>query len=294
MLCSMEMACLKVRKAGGMAAAGAPVESVTTLLDDVKASLAKGKTLMEGPSITGGAGGGADPAVFASFYRASLEYYKLKGPPHLFYSNALLFLGNTPIEHLSNEERLSLAVDVALAALIGEGVFDFGEVNAHPLLQPTLNASPAHAWLGQLLRAFQAGDIDAFNAIVGSNKAAFDAAPALSASSALLKEKVTLLAVMELAAKRSDRGAISFEEIAAATRLPQDQVEWVLMRAFSLGLMKGSIDQVERTAAITFVRPRVLDAAQVVALRDRLAAWRDKTGTVLQFVEERTSEVLKA
>jgi 26S proteasome regulatory subunit N9 len=291
LMCMMEMACLKVRKAGGMAAHGVAVESVTALLEEVKASLAKGKSLMDGPTIPDG----ADPSVPASYYRANMEYFKLKGPPHLFYENALLYLGNTSLDSLSQEEKLSLAVDVALAALIGEGVYNFGEVNAHPLLQAleTTPGSP-HGWLAQLLRAFQAGDIDSFNAVVGANKQAFDAAPALAASSALLKEKVTLLAVMELAAKRSDRGAISFEEVAAATRLPQDQVEWVLMRAFSLGLIRGSIDQVDKTVAITFVKPRVLDHQQVVALRDRLVDWRDRTGNVLQFVEDRTREVLKA
>lgn len=166
------------------------------------------------------------------------------------------------------------------------------QVNAHPILA-SLEGTP-HAWLIELLRAFQRGDIEAFARVMSANAAAVAAAPALAASAGLLTEKVTLLAVMELAARKAaaDR-TISFAELAAALRVPEDAVERVMMRALSLGLVRGSIDEVDRTVNITYIKPRVLDAAQIAVLRERVDAWREKVGTLLTFMEEHTREIFK-
>lgn len=50
------------------------------------------------------------------------------GPPDSFYRSALMFLAYTPLEGIPQEERYTLATDISLAALTGEGVFNFGEV----------------------------------------------------------------------------------------------------------------------------------------------------------------------
>lgn len=49
----------------------------------------------------------------------------------------------------------------------------------------------------------------------------------------------------------------------------------------SLGLIKGSIDQVNSLANIHWVQPRVLDADQSRALYERLSEWTDKIGGVV-------------
>jgi 26S proteasome regulatory subunit N9 len=56
----------------------------------------------------------------------------------------------------------------SLAAITGEGVFNFGEVVATAAVRALANTP--NAWLGQLLEAFNKGDIDAFNAITADNK----------------------------------------------------------------------------------------------------------------------------
>ena len=193
---------------------------------------------------------------------------------------------------LPEGERGALAVDVALAALVGEGVYNFGEVNAHRVLGAL--AGGPHAWLAELLRAFQHGDIDAFNAVLGAHGADVAAAPALAASAGALKEKIALLALMELAARRPALGRVlTFADVAAAARLPADQVEWLLMRALALGLIDGDMDEVARTVNVTYVKPRVLDAQQIRALADGVRAWRAKADTMLAFVEAGTAEIFR-
>jgi len=60
------------------------------------------------------------------------------------------------------------------------------------------------------------------------------------------------------------------------------------MRAMSLGLIKGSLDQVERTLAVTFVRPRVLNKAQLAVVKERVDAWLQRSSETLVQLEKGT------
>lgn len=48
------------------------------------------------------------------------------------------------------------------------------------------------------------------------------------------------------------------------------------MKALSLSLIRGSIDQIDQTARITWVQPRVLGKEQIDELRVRLDDWSTK------------------
>jgi 26S proteasome regulatory subunit N9 len=63
------------------------------------------------------------------------------------------------------------------------------------------------------------------------------------------------------------------------------------MRAMSLGLIRGSIDEVDQLVHVTFIKPRVLSAVQIASLRDRTAGWAEKVKSSLLFVEEHTREL---
>lgn len=52
---------------------------------------------------------------------------------------------------------------------------------------------------------------------------------------------------------------------------------------YSLKLIRGSLDQVDEKAHITWVQPRVLSTEQIAQLAERLEAW----GSKLHKVEER-------
>lgn len=191
---ALEITALKVKKASSLAPQPSAMNQLTDLLDECKKELETAKEAVDALPD------GEDPVVPGTYYRVASEYYKLRGPAHSFYESALLYLGHTPLESLAPASRHGLAVDVALAALVGEGVFNFGEVNAQPILA-SLAGTPQE-WLRELLAVFQTGNIDGFNAVVAKNKDAFGAQPALLAASATIKEKITLLAVMEMAASR--------------------------------------------------------------------------------------------
>ena len=70
--------------------------------------------------------------------------------------------------------------------------------------------------------------------------------------------------------------------------VPVDQVEWVIMRALSLKLIKGTMDQVEQTVDVTWVMPRVLDNKQMSELSTRFGEWAVKVSKTKDFMEEHT------
>ena len=48
------------------------------------------------------------------------------------------------------------------------------------------------------------------------------------------------------------------------------------MRAMSLGLIRGTIDEVAQAVSVTWVQPRVLDTKEVATLSLQLADWVER------------------
>ena len=95
---------------------------------------------------------------------------------------------------------------------------------------------------------------------------------------------------MELVFRRgSTNRRLPFSEIATATGLPLDDVERLAMKALSLGLVRGSIDEVEKVFAVTWVQPRVLDKVQILSLVGKIDEWSSRIGTALVSIQQSPS-----
>ena len=226
-------------------------------VNECKKVLEEASTYMEGTI-------GIETRVQAAYYRAWAAYYKLKGPvrfataaaaaaavpaphpalgpplspatahrpqAHEFYRHALLLLAYLPLKEMASEEALTISFDLGIAALVGEGLYNFGELLEHPVVT-TLEATD-FAWLAHLLRAFSVGDIDQYESLVETHHAQLAEQPALLANTSFLKEKITLMCLTETLFQHlgpaADR-AVPFAAIATASKLPVEQV-CALMRA---------------------------------------------------------------
>ena len=87
-------------------------------------------------------------------------------------------------------------------------------------------------------------------------------------------------------------GALTFEDVAARTKLPLDQIELLAMHALSLGLIRGSIDQVDGKLNMHWVKPRVLDLRQVATLKKRLDQWTNDVKQMSTLVEQQAGDIL--
>ncbi|EIW56758.1 proteasome regulatory particle lid subunit RPN9 [Trametes versicolor FP-101664 SS1] len=226
-----------------------------------------------------------DPSVNAAYYGVAADYYKSKAEYAPYYKNSLLYLACIdPAKDLTAEERLLRAHDLGIAAFLGDTIYNFGELLMHPILD-ALDSTP-HEWIKKLLFTFNEGNIGKFEAL----SPLFPKEPILQENYPFLRQKICLMALIESVFKRGayDR-TMSFQTIAEETHLPLDEVEHLVMKALSLKLIKGSLDQVDQKAQITWVQPRVLSRDQIGQLAQRLAGWNAK----LHQVEERIApEVL--
>jgi len=220
------------------------------------------------------------------FYELLSLLHQSEGCHASYYRAALRYLGCCAAPD-QPKDRAQLAFYLGLAALLGSGVYNFGELLAHPILEAL--AGSANAWLSDLLRVFNAGDIRAFEAAAPH----WRAQPDLASKEEMLREKIRLLCLMEMAFKRDALNrVIKFEEIAEEASLPVDKVEVMVMRALSLGLIRGSIDQVDGAVCVTWVQPRVLDKGQITAMGARLESWLTEVEKMQQMMSTQAKPIL--
>lgn len=65
------------------------------------------------------------------------------------------------------------------------------------------------------------------------------------------------------------------------------------MRALSLGLIKGVIDEVDGIFTVTWVQPRILNKDQITQLNQKLTDWGEKVKNAVRAMESGiTSELV--
>lgn len=228
-----------------------------------------------------------DGVVHSTYYRAALQFHKVVGTAAQFYDNSLLYLAYTPLENIPRAEQLDLASAVGLAALIGDKVYNFGELLQHPIIK--VLDETEFSWLGQLLFSFNNGDIQRYQAIAEEKGANQDL---LKRNATFLNQKIRIMALMDLVFKKpSENRTLSFEEISRVCMLPTDEVELLLMKAFSIKVLKGTIDQVSQTVQIKWVQPRVLSKDQIVNMKERFDLWTKETQKTNLFLEDTAPEL---
>lgn len=206
--------------------------------------------------------------VHANFYHVSASYYQHQHEFAKYYRTALLYLACVDLKDVTENDRQRIAYDLSIAALVSESIYNFGELLLHPILD-SLTKTP-HAWIRDLLFAFNRGDLYAYNIL----QQHLDANTLLKQHQQFLYQKISLAALTQLVFSRppQDR-SMTFSVISQETKVQPDEIEHLIMKALSLGLLRGSIDQVAEVARITWVQPKVLDRTGIEAMRTRLREW---------------------
>uniref|UniRef100_A0A8B9QYU7 26S proteasome non-ATPase regulatory subunit 13 n=1 Tax=Anas platyrhynchos TaxID=8839 RepID=A0A8B9QYU7_ANAPL len=215
------------------------------------------------------------------------SYYQTIGNHASYYKDALRFLGCIDVKDLPVSEQQERAFTLGLAGLLGEGVYNFGELLMHPVLESLRNTD--RQWLIDTLYAFNSGNVETFQAL----KSAWGQQPDLAANEALLLQKIQLLCLMEMTFTRpANHRQLTFEEIAKSAKVTVNEVELLVMKALSVGLVKGSIDEVDKRVHMTWVQPRVLDLQQIKGMKDRLEFWCTDVRSMEMLVEHQAHDIL--
>ena len=230
--------------------------------------------------------------VHSSFYEMTMTYYKLIGPPELFYDQAMKYLNYYEIVDAatdSNKEAIAkqhqLAVDLCLAAVTGQGVYNLGQLVTNPLVGCLQNTT--EQWLVELLQSISNGNVTDYKNLVNIKyKNQIENTPTLVSRQNSITEKMTLLSLVQLIFERpSSERTINYNEIAERLQINLDQVEWVIMRSFSEKLLEGTMDQVDGSVTITWVLPRMLDNTQLLQLSSKYGEWATKVSSTKEYMQ---------
>jgi 26S proteasome regulatory subunit N9 len=221
-----------------------------------------------------------------SFHLVASEVYLALGNDLEFYRHLVKFLTYTPLAEIAPEVLQRTARQAAVIALVHAEINDFGELLSLPAFQ-------GPSWTVDFLRAIHLGDFEAFDKAVKSHRGELAAEQnLLTKIDTSLRRKLTMIALAELAGTNR---RLHFKDIAAHCRVAPAEVEELVMTTMGTGkLIRGVIDEVDSTVVVNWVKPRVLDNARIVALKNRIEQWADKAQQLSGQLVEMTPELLIA
>ena len=208
--------------------------------------------------------------VAAAYYYTKYELHKLKKNYNETYRAGLLYLLSVDGTTLTPDQKVAICYDLGVAALLGDKIYNFGELILHEIL--SLIKDNQYAWLYDLIVTLNQGNKPQF---LHQLQASFPQLPLLKSHEEFLVRKITIMSLMELISQQAatSNKSLLFDAIARFTDIKQDQVELLIIKCFALDLIRGQIDQVNRMLHVTWLQPRVLDLNQVKVLYNHLLNW---------------------
>jgi len=145
-----------------------------------------------------------------------------------------------------------------MAVLLGKRIFNIQELLDKEILKSLLQSG--FEWLYDLLQTLGNGQITEFAAAIQKHNQVIQRYPQIMKEIDYLKQKVAIIAFLEFVFQldQNDRN-IPFSEIARVCQIDLQVVEMLVMKAMSLSIVKGSIDEAKQTVEISWIRPRYLN-----------------------------------
>uniref|UniRef100_A0A0G4FUV6 PCI domain-containing protein n=1 Tax=Chromera velia CCMP2878 TaxID=1169474 RepID=A0A0G4FUV6_9ALVE len=228
---------------------------------------------------------GLDVNVKAAFHNALATLKKARGELEEYYKNSLLFLAYSPLDAIPETERPKLAYNIAVAAVAAPEIFNFGELLQQALLE-SLKGSEQE-WILVILRAFNRGELKEFEKAVQETSAKLKQSELKDIVNTEMLHKAKLLALIEAAFRKpKTQRKLTFAEISQCSNVSNKEVEFLLMKAMSAGLLKGRINEVKQEVQVTWVRPRILDTQRLEVMEKRLMTWADEAKALALRLED--------
>ena len=91
-----------------------------------------------------------------------------------------------------------------------------------------------------------------------------------------------------------DERSMSFTKISQSCLIDEGDVELLVMKSMSLGLIKGTIDEVGRVVHVTWALPRYLSKNHLQVMHKKMQEWELKMDNVIMLVENNSQEVVQS
>eukprot|EP00013_Stygamoeba_regulata_P029906 CAMPEP_0177660954 /NCGR_PEP_ID=MMETSP0447-20121125/18362_1 /TAXON_ID=0 /ORGANISM="Stygamoeba regulata, Strain BSH-02190019" /LENGTH=388 /DNA_ID=CAMNT_0019166147 /DNA_START=55 /DNA_END=1218 /DNA_ORIENTATION=+ len=232
---------------------------------------------------------GIDPSVYARFYAVKCLYHKTQNQLSEFYHSGFQYLAYQPLDGIPLPEQRDLAFSLAIATLVEERLFNFGELLLNPVIA---SLEDSCCWMVELLRVFYTGDITGYINVCEKYKDNLNSQPALVSNFQMLREKMSIMALVCYSFRQPGGSKLlPFDVIARETQLALDDVELMVMKAMSLNLIRGTIDQIDQNVTVTWVQPRHLGMDQLRAMQQQLGCWAEKVRETAALLEQETKDL---
>lgn len=233
--------------------------------------------------------------VTSTFYNVNALYFKLKNDYNAFHYNSLLYLSS--LDPKVTAVTLDLTIDLLVAAILGDKIFNFGELLNNEKLTETIKAnqdSIVLQWIISLLNCLTCGDFDKFSDLITQipqeNVPYNDKIELIVSHETFLRQKLCIMTLIEIVFTKNIR-ILSFNDVTNATHLNESDVEHLVMKAISLGLLQGSIDQVNQLITVTWVQPRIINTDQIKKMSQRLIDWNIEVTKLAKKMEKRGKSI---
>ena len=111
----------------------------------------------------------------------------------------------------------------------------------------------------------------------------------------ILEQKVRIIAFLELIfSLGKDERSISFAKVAETCQVENSDVQLMLMKAMSFGLIKGTIDEVEGVVHVEWSQPRYLSKSHLEIMHRKMVEWENKMDQVIRLVENNSTELARS
>merc|ERR1712070_237739 len=137
-----------------------------------------------------------------------------------------------------------------------------------------------------MMKTLGEGSIGAFNQTVKSNQDYIQRFPNIVNEMTYLEQKVRIIAFLEMIfSLDKDERSIKFQQISNVCQVEMCDVELLVMKAMSLTLIKGTIDEVNQVVHVDWCQPRYLSKSHLKIMAEKMGTWSNKLDEVIGMVE---------
>ena len=149
-------------------------------------------------------------------------------------------------------------------------------------------------WLYDILITLGRGQITEFAQAMQTHSDFIARFPAIMKEMSYLEQKVRIIGFLEMLFNcGKDERCLTFDQVANGCIVQPNEVEMLVMKAMSLDLVRGSIDEVNRTIQIDWIMPRYLNKQHLQVLVGRMDEWGLKMDQIINQVEAGSEELVK-
>ena len=148
-------------------------------------------------------------------------------------------------------------------------------------------------WVFKLILSFNSAKVDQFEQMLSNYKENINSEEILKNNVTLIQVKIRIAALLDLIfQKNKNERVLSFKEISQVCGCSMNDIEILLVKTMSLGLIRGHIDEVENKLVVDWIQPKYLDSEKITILHDRIGNWIKKSDEVLVYFQQITGPLL--